>query len=82
VNGLEVEKKKPHPDIFLFAASQLGVDPTHCLVVEDAISGIAAAKAAGCKALGLTTSFSEKELSQADWISNTLADAPSEATEW
>jgi beta-phosphoglucomutase len=82
VNGLEVEKKKPHPDIFLFAASQLGVDPTHCLVVEDAITGIAAAKAAGCKALGLTTSFSAKDLSQADWISNTLADAPSEATEW
>lgn len=82
VNGLEVERKKPHPDIFLFAAQKIGVDPQNCLVVEDAISGVAAAKAAGMKCLGLTTSFSAQQLSAADWISNTLADAPDAATEW
>lgn len=82
VNGLEVERKKPHPDIFLYAAERIGVPPERCLVVEDAVSGIAAGKAAGCKCLGLTTSFTHEQLTQADWISNTLADAPDEATEW
>lgn len=82
VNGLEVERKKPHPDIFLFAAQKLGIDPQNCLVVEDAVTGIRAAKAAGCKALGLMTSFSAEQLAEADWISHTLADAPDAATEW
>ena len=82
VNGLEVERKKPHPDIFLFAAKQLGIPPEYCLVVEDAISGIEAGKAAGSKCLGLTTSFTAEQLAKADWISNTLADAPSEAIRW
>lgn len=82
VNGLEVERKKPHPDIFLFAAQKIGIPPENCLVVEDAVSGVAAAKAAGMKCLGLTTSFSAEQLAGADWISNTLADAPIAATEW
>ncbi len=82
VNGLEVERKKPHPDIFLFAAEKLGLSPETCLVVEDAVSGIQAGKAAGCKCLGLTTSFSREQLAQADWISSTLADAPPEVTQW
>ncbi len=82
VNGLEVEKKKPHPDIFLFAAERIGVAPQNALVVEDAISGVAAAKAAGSKCLALMTSFSAEQLGGADWICNTLADAPEQATEW
>ena len=47
VTGEEVERGKPHPDIYLRAAEKLGVaaDPS-CLVVEDSLSGIAAAKAA------------------------------------
>jgi HAD superfamily hydrolase (TIGR01509 family) len=48
-----VERGKPHPDIFLHAARQLGVAPETCLVVEDSPSGISAAKAAGMTALGL-----------------------------
>ena len=82
VNGLEVERKKPHPDIFLFAAQKIEAQPERCLVVEDAISGVAAAKAAGMKCLALMTSFSAEQLAAADWISHTLADAPREATEW
>lgn len=82
VNGLEVERKKPHPDIFLFAAQKIGAAPERCLVVEDAISGVAAAKAAGMKCLELMTSFSAEQLANADWISHTLADAPDAATEW
>ncbi len=82
VNGLEVELKKPFPDIFKLAAKKIGLKPEECLVVEDAVSGVEAAKSAGAKCLGLITSFTGEELAQADWISNTLADAPDECLEW
>jgi len=48
-----VEKGKPHPDIFLFAAQKLNVSPSECLVIEDSASGIKAAIAAGMTAIGL-----------------------------
>jgi HAD superfamily hydrolase (TIGR01509 family) len=46
VTGDEIERGKPHPDIYLRAAEKLGVPATECLVIEDALSGIAAGKAA------------------------------------
>jgi len=46
VTGDEIERGKPHPDIYLRAAEKLGVAAEECLVIEDALSGIAAAKAA------------------------------------
>jgi len=58
VTGSEVERKKPHPDLFLMAARRLHLSPEHCLVIEDAPNGIEAATRAGMAALGLTTSFS------------------------
>ncbi len=82
VNGLEIENKKPSPDIFLKAAERLGVDPKNCLVVEDAISGIEAGKAAGARVLGITTTFTAAELSNADWIARDLSDASEEVVEW
>ncbi len=82
VNGLEIEHKKPAPDIFLKAASKLGVEPEHCLVVEDAVSGVEAGKAAGSKVLGLTTTFSREDLQQADWIAADLSYAGMEVLEW
>ncbi|MEU8846907.1 HAD family phosphatase [Streptomyces sp. NPDC048564] len=48
VAGDEVERTKPHPDPYLFAAAGLGADPTRCAVVEDTATGVAAAEAAGC----------------------------------
>ena len=45
--GEEVEHGKPHPDIYLKAARKVGVDPARCLVVEDAVAGVQAGKAAG-----------------------------------
>jgi beta-phosphoglucomutase-like phosphatase (HAD superfamily) len=48
-----VSRGKPHPDIFLFAAGKLGVDPGSCLVIEDSAGGIKAAVAAGMTAVGL-----------------------------
>ena len=82
INGLEVERKKPFPDIFITAAAKLGFKPEECLVVEDAVSGVKAAKAAGAKCLGLTTGFSREQLSEADWIAASLAEAPDEVLNW
>jgi HAD superfamily hydrolase (TIGR01509 family) len=82
VTGLDIENKKPAPDIFLKAARLMGADPGRCLVVEDAISGVAAGKAAGARVLALTTSFNPGELSEADWITGTLATAGDEVLEW
>ncbi|WP_373540992.1 beta-phosphoglucomutase [Chamaesiphon sp.] len=52
-DGNSVEHPKPAPDLFLYAAAQLGLDPAHCVVVEDAAVGIEAAIAAGMWAVGL-----------------------------
>jgi beta-phosphoglucomutase len=82
VNGLEVERKKPFPDVFILAANKLGLQPENCLVVEDAINGVIAAKAAGCKCLALTTSFDGLDLKDADWIAKDLLDAPDVALSW
>lgn len=82
VNGSEVARKKPSPDIFLEAARRLELDPADCLVIEDAISGVEAAKSAGARCLAVTTSFSRERLTSADWIVDSLADAPPEALDW
>jgi HAD superfamily hydrolase (TIGR01509 family) len=75
VDGLQVERKKPFPDIYLEASRRLGVVPGRCLVVEDAVSGVKAAKAAGAACLGLAGSFSEAELraAGADFFAADLA---------
>jgi HAD superfamily hydrolase (TIGR01509 family) len=82
VTGLDIEHKKPAPDIFIKAAENLGERASDCLVIEDAVSGVAAGKAAGAKVLALTTSFSAEELSGADWIAALLADAGDEVLDW
>jgi beta-phosphoglucomutase len=52
-DGYSVERSKPAPDLFLYAAQQIGLSPEHCVVVEDAASGIEAALAAGMLTVGL-----------------------------
>jgi HAD superfamily hydrolase (TIGR01509 family) len=47
-----VERGKPAPDLFLFAASRMKADPASCLVVEDSVTGVAGARAAGMAVLG------------------------------
>jgi beta-phosphoglucomutase len=55
VDGYQIENSKPDPEGFLLAAKNLGVAPANCLVVEDAITGVEAAKRAGMKSLGIGT---------------------------
>ncbi len=82
VAGEDVKHKKPAPDIFLKAAECLKLAPEMCLVVEDAVSGVEAAKAAGARCLALTTSFPREKLNGADYIATDLADAPEEVLGW
>ncbi|MFC6633456.1 HAD family hydrolase [Microbulbifer taiwanensis] len=51
----DVSRGKPHPDLFLHAARTMGVEPQHCLVVEDSIAGVRAAVAAGMPVVGYST---------------------------
>mgnify|MGYP001571143100 CR=1 FL=1 len=64
----EVERGKPSPDIFLLAATRLKVDPRNCIVIEDAVTGIKAAKAAGMKCIAITTTHERNQLQEADRI--------------
>ena len=49
-----VDRGKPAPDLFLHAAATLGMEPRHCVVVEDSANGVIAGKAAGMKVIGFT----------------------------
>ena len=57
VTGHEVRLPKPHPDIYLKAAEMLGMTPENCVVFEDSLTGIEAARAAGMRVAGLTTTI-------------------------
>jgi HAD superfamily hydrolase (TIGR01509 family) len=80
ITGSEIARKKPDPEIFLTASRRLGIPATRCLVIEDAPSGVQAAKRAGSSCLGLTTSFSAAQLIEAgaNWVTSDLAHAPAE----
>ena len=54
VNGSEVVRGKPHPEVFLKAAAKLGIEPARCAVVEDAPAGVEAAARAGMAPIALT----------------------------
>jgi beta-phosphoglucomutase-like phosphatase (HAD superfamily) len=72
VHGEDVKKGKPDPEIYLLAAKKLKYKSSECLVIEDALNGVIAAKKAGCKVIGITTSFSKNILkkSGADYVVN------------
>ena len=68
VNSAHITNGKPDPEIYLKAAELLGVPPERCLVFEDAVVGINAAKAAGMKVIAISTTHPEDELQGADLI--------------
>jgi HAD superfamily hydrolase (TIGR01509 family) len=65
VDSAQVTEPKPSPEVFQKAVAELRLSPQDCWVIEDSVSGILAAKAAGCFAVGLTTSFPESALREA-----------------
>jgi beta-phosphoglucomutase len=82
ITGLDVENKKPFPDIYIKAAKSINLEPEECLVVEDAVSGIKAGKSAGCKCLAVTSTFNYSTLPEADWFCESLLNVPEEVLNW
>jgi beta-phosphoglucomutase len=76
ISGRHFEHGKPNPEIFLTAAQELGVEPAAAFVVEDAVSGVQAAKAGGFAGLGVARHDDEALLAQAgaDIVVSTLDD--------
>ncbi len=74
MNGDLVTHKKPHPEIYLTTLERIGLPASQCVVVEDAITGINAAKAAHIPCLAVTHSFTADKLTAADHIVDSLND--------
>ena len=73
-----VQNGKPAPDIYLEAARQMGVDPTECLVFEDALSGVRSGKSAGCQVVAIpdprfTVEEKQSFLTEADIVIDDLS---------
>lgn len=67
-------RSKPNPDIFLYAAQQLGSAPEHCVVIEDAPHGIDAAKSAGMCCIAISTTYDPGKLQKADFVVKAYAE--------
>ncbi|GAB4513999.1 MAG: HAD family hydrolase [Anaerolineae bacterium] len=77
----ELPAGKPDPAVFLKAAEALSVPPARCVVVEDAVVGIEAARRAGMKCIAVATTHPAEELSDADLVVSTPAALPIDAFE-
>ena len=62
VTADDVRWGKPHPEVYLKAAAGLGVDPSACVVFEDAVVGVQSARAAGMRVIGVTSAHTSEEL--------------------
>jgi HAD superfamily hydrolase (TIGR01509 family) len=74
VTAEDVERRKPDPALFLKASERLGVAPAECTVIEDAVNGIAAAKAAGMRCVAVASTFPAGLLGQADLVRASIAE--------
>lgn len=74
VTNEDVRKGKPAPDTFLKAAEKMSLSPGRCAVVEDAVQGIEAGKAAGMPVVAVTTTRARQDLDKADLIVDSLAE--------
>ncbi len=68
VNGNDITKGKPHPQIFLMAAQKMGLKPENCVVFEDAILGVKAAKRAKMLCIGIDRHNDPQRLKEADLV--------------
>lgn len=72
VSAEDATHKKPAPDLFLAAARKLGVTSAECVVIEDAVNGIQAAKAAGMRCVAVAQTFPAEKLATADLVRSSL----------
>jgi beta-phosphoglucomutase family hydrolase len=70
--GREVKEGKPSPQIFLMAAQKLKIDSANCVVIEDSMAGVTAAKRAGMACIAVTNSHPASQLTEADLIVSSL----------
>lgn len=73
VPGQEVSKGKPHPQIFFLAAERLNLLPSECVVFEDAVLGVRAAKNGGFRCVGIDRYGDPKRLKEADLVVDNLS---------
>ena len=68
-SGDDIARNKPAPDVYLFAANQMGVQPENCLVFEDSLTGVQAAKSAGMTVIAVPNIITKAlDFSQADGV--------------
>ena len=72
ISDKDVTEGKPNPQVFLLAAERLGVGPRDCIVIEDAVAGVTAAKRAGMYCLAVTSTHPRQSLMAADLVVDTL----------
>ncbi|PWC10211.1 sugar phosphatase [Brenneria roseae subsp. americana] len=72
ITAEQVAQGKPHPDAYLLGAQQLGLNPTECVVVEDAPAGILSGLAAGCQVIAVKAPLDTPKLDQVDLVLNSL----------
>lgn len=72
----EVALSKPAPDLFRHAAARMETPPERCVVVEDSPAGVAAAQAAGMRALGFAATVPPDRLADADVVFDSMAELP------
>jgi HAD superfamily hydrolase (TIGR01509 family) len=65
VTGEDITKGKPDPEPYQLTATRLGLDPKECIVIEDSVNGVKSGHAAGCRVIGLTTTFPRQALVEA-----------------
>ncbi|MBA7564904.1 MAG: beta-phosphoglucomutase family hydrolase [Dehalococcoidia bacterium] len=68
ITGHDVTEGKPSPQVFLLAAQRLGAEPKNCIVVEDAVAGVKAAKSAGMYCVAVSNTHPKESLGEADLI--------------
>ena len=72
VSGRDVSEGKPSPQGFLLAAKKLGISPQNCIIIEDAVAGVTAAKRAGMRCIAVTNTHPRESLTGADLVIDTL----------
>jgi beta-phosphoglucomutase-like phosphatase (HAD superfamily) len=75
ITGDDIQHGKPHPEPYIKTIRALQLPAERCVVIEDSVYGIIAAKEAGCRVVGITTSFSEEKLlnAGADMVVNSFS---------